>query len=219
MKRAELASKIDHTILKCDTSAADVDRVCAEAIELGCAAVCVNGRWVTRVVERLAGRGVKTAAVIGFPLGAMATEIKVAETKQVVRDGAVEVDMVMDVGAIKDRDYDRLRKDIRAVVEAAGAAAVKVIVETAVLDGTEKTRAAIIAADAGAAFVKTSTGFGGAGASIADVRMFHEIVGKKVQIKASGGIKAAQQAIDLLDAGASRLGVSGTVALLGGLAV
>lgn len=217
MNRAELAARIDHTILKADATAAQVDRLCDEALGLGCASVCVNSARIARVAERLRGSAVLPCVVVGFPLGAMSTEAKVMETALAVAAGAREVDMVIHVGALKDGDHDAVRTDIAAVVEAAGDAPVKVILETCLLTDDETSRACELAVEAGAAFVKTSTGFSTGGATVDDVRRMKAAVAGRARVKASGGIRDTATALQMLEAGADRLGLSASVAVVEGL--
>ncbi|MBI4879543.1 MAG: deoxyribose-phosphate aldolase [Planctomycetes bacterium] len=218
MNRAELAARIDHTLLKPDATAAQIREACAEARAAGCAAMCVNGGRVALARQALAGSRVAIAAVVGFPLGAMATEVKAAEAARALADGASEIDMVMQLGAFRDGDHEWVKRDVAAVVAASGAALVKVILETGLLADEEKVKAALLAVAAGAHFVKTSTGFGGGGATVADVRLLRQAVGTRARIKASGGIKDAPTALALIEAGADRLGMSATAAVLAGLA-
>lgn len=214
MNRAALAARIDHTILKADATRAAVTKVIDEARAYGCASVCVNGKHVAFVARALADSKVLTCAVVGFPLGAMDSRAKAQETAGVVVAGAREVDMVIDVGALKDGDDARVRDDIRAVVEAAGDVPVKVILETCLLTNDEKVRACRAAVDAGAAFVKTSTGFSTGGATQDDVRLMRATVGTRCKVKASGGIRDLATALAMIEAGADRLGLSATVAIL-----
>lgn len=217
MNRAALAARIDHTILKADATRAAVTKVVDEARAYGCASVCVNGKHVAFVARALAGSSVLTCAVVGFPLGAMDSRAKAQETASVVAAGAREVDMVLDVGALKDGDDARVRDDIRGVVEAAGGVPVKVILETCLLTHDEKVRACEASVAAGAAFVKTSTGFSTGGATLDDVRLMRTTVGTRCKVKASGGIRDLQTALAMVEAGADRLGLSATVAILGAL--
>ncbi|MBL8766582.1 MAG: deoxyribose-phosphate aldolase [Planctomycetes bacterium] len=214
MNRAELAARIDHTILKADATRDAVAKIVDEALRYRCASVCVNGKHVPFVAARLAGSPVLTCAVVGFPLGAMDSRAKAQETAGVVAAGAREVDMVLDVGALKDRDDARVRDDIAAVVAAAGAVPVKVILETCLLTNDEKVRACEASVAAGAAFVKTSTGFSTGGATLDDVRLMRASVGTRCKVKASGGIRDLAAALAMIEAGADRLGLSATVAVL-----
>ena len=216
MNRAELVAAIDHTLLKPDASWSQIAAVCDEAKRFGVASVCVNGARVVDAVAALAGSDVPVAAVVGFPLGAMATEMKAAEAAQVVEDGAREIDMVLNVGWAKDGDWDAVRTDIAAVV-AAGGVPVKVILETCLLTDDEKRRACEVSVETGAAFVKTSTGFAGGGATVEDVRLMREVVGDRARVKASGGMRDTAAALAMIEAGADRLGMSATVAVVEGL--
>lgn len=203
----------DHTILKADATRADVERVCREAAQYGFMSVCVNSFYTAFVAERLKGSGVKVCTVIGFPLGQMSTRAKAAETGIAVEDGADEIDMVINVGALKDRDYETVLTDIRQVKEACGGALLKVIIETCLLTEEEKVKACELAVEAGADFVKTSTGFSTGGAVCEDVALMRRIVGESVGVKASGGIRDTQTAERMVEAGASRLGTSATIAI------
>lgn len=203
------AQYMDHTVLKIATTTETLKRFCDEAKEYGFASVCVNPCNVPYVAGQLRGSGVKTCAVIGFPLGANTTFIKAMEALEAVKNGAEEVDMVINVGRLKDGDDDYVRKDIRAVVDAAHPQAlVKVIIETCVLTDEEKVRACTLAKEAGADFVKTSTGFGTGGATAADVRLMKQTVGDNVQVKASTGINNRKICDEMLAAGAVRMGTS-----------
>lgn len=217
MNRADLASKIDHTLLRPDATSEDIRAICNEALEVSCASVCVNGVWISEVAAILKGSPVMTAGVAGFPLGAMSAVAKAMEAAQLVRDGVQEIDMVMNVGALIEGDHERVLEDIRAVVTAAESAAVKVILETCLLDNEQKVTASRIVVEAGAAFVKTSTGFSSGGATVEDVRLLRKTVGETAQVKASGGIRDTRTALAMLEAGADRLGMSATRAVLDGL--
>ena len=215
---ADLAGYIDHTLLRPDATAADIDRLCREAVEHRFAAVCVNPSWVRRAARNLAGSAVRVASVVGFPLGAHAPEIKALEARRALRDGAREIDMVIDVGALKSGDYERVRRDIAGVADAcreAGAAS-KVILETGLLTDEEKVIASRLAREGKADFVKTSTGFGPGGATVYDVALMRAAVGPRMGIKASGGIRSAEQAREMIAAGATRIGASAGVAIVGG---
>ncbi len=210
----EYARYVDHTVLKADTVRATVARFCDEARRYRFAAVCVNPCWVAFARERLTGAGVKVATVIGFPLGASTPATKAFEAKDARAAGADELDMVINIGALKDRDDDLVVRDIRGVVLAAEGAPVKVIIETSALTEEEKERACRIAAQAGAAFVKTSTGFGAGGATPQDVALMKRVVGPSVQVKASTGVKTREDADRLIAAGATRLGTSSGPAIV-----
>jgi deoxyribose-phosphate aldolase len=215
MDIAELASHIDHTVLRPDARQVDVERACQVARELGCAAVCVNAIHVALATRLLLGSPVLVVGVVGFPFGATYTAVKVLETELAIQHGADEIDMVLAIGQLKDEKFDLVESDIAAVVHAAGGRPVKVILECGLLSDAQKQRGAEIAVKAGAAFVKTSTGFLGSGATVHDVTLLHEVVGTRVSVKATGGIRFFEDAVALLDAGASRLGASRTEAVLG----
>lgn len=209
-----IASYIDHTILRPQATEEDVKRYCAEAREHGFHSVCVNSCHAALVSKELSGSGVATCCVVGFPLGAMTAAAKAYETKTAVSDGADEIDMVINIGALKEGRDELVREDIRAVVEAARPAIVKVIIEACLLSDEEKVRACRLSEEAGAAFVKTSTGFSAGGATVEDVRIMKETVGDRLKVKASGGIHTAEFARELIEAGADRLGVSAGMKLL-----
>lgn len=210
-----IAQFIDHTMLKADAGKAVILQYCEEAICHGFASVCVNSCYVKTVAEKLSGSKVKTCSVIGFPLGAMSTAAKAFETAQAVRDGAEELDMVINIGALKDGNDAYVLEDIARVVEAADHKIVKVIIETCLLNKEEKERACRLAVKAGADFVKTSTGFSTGGANEADVRLMKNTVGSAAKVKASGGIRTAEFAEKLIAAGADRLGAGNGLLLLG----
>lgn len=210
----ELVSYIDHTLLKADAAVDDIVRLCEEAAEYHFAAVCVNPAYVALAAHLLKGTSVKTATVVGFPLGATPTAVKVYETQTAVADKADEIDMVMNIGAVKSGQWQAVIDDIRAVVAAADGNVVKVILETGLLTEAEKRQACQAVVAAGAHYVKTSTGFGPGGATVADILLFKEEVGNKAGIKASGGVRTREQAEALIAAGATRLGTSAGVALV-----
>ncbi len=210
-----LASYIDHTLLKPGATVEDIITLCAEAEQYKFAAVCVNPVYVDLAAHCLAGTGVKTATVIGFPLGATFTKTKVAEAKEAVLRKANELDMVINIGAAKAGLWEAVTDDIRQVVEAADGAVVKVIIETGLLTDDEKRQACQAVMDAGAQFVKTSTGFGSGGATVEDIRILKQAVGEKIGIKASGGIRTLEQAKELIAAGATRLGTSAGIVIAG----
>jgi deoxyribose-phosphate aldolase len=212
---ADLAPLIDHTLLGKKAAAGEVDQACAEALRRGFAGVCVRGEHVARVAAALAGSRVLPVAVVDFPLGEGTTGERVRETEEVVRAGAREVDAVVALPALLALDHRAVLEDLRAVVAAAGPAAVKVILETCRLGPEQRAAGAALAAAAGAAFVKTSTGFGGGGATEKDVRLLRATVGRAVGVKASGGIRTAREALAMVRAGASRLGCSASVAIVG----
>ncbi|HMM21985.1 MAG TPA: deoxyribose-phosphate aldolase [Selenomonadales bacterium] len=209
----DLAKYIDHTLLKADATVDDVAALCAEAAEHGFAAVCVNPVYVDMAAHLLAGTGVKVATVVGFPLGATFTEVKVLETRAAVLRKADEIDMVMNIGAAKAGQWDAVTEDIRQVVAAAEGRPVKVILETALLTADEKRRGCEASLAAGACFVKTSTGFGPGGATVEDVGLLKAVVGDRAGIKASGGIRTQEQVVAMIAAGATRIGTSAGVAL------
>ena len=210
-----LAKYIDHTLLKTDAQRADVAKLIEEAKAYHFASVCVSPIWVSYVSEALRDTGIKTCTVIGFPQGATLSAVKAFETKQAVADGADEVDMVIAVGRLKDSDDAYVKADIEAVVQAAGGKALtKVIIETCLLTDEEKRRACLLAKEAGADFVKTSTGFAAGGATAADVRLMRESVGETMGVKAAGGIRSRADAEAMLAAGATRLGTSSGVKIV-----
>ena len=216
LTRTALAKYMDHTLLKPQATAADIDRVVEEAKSYGCASVCVNPYWVDRVARGLAGTDVKTCTVVGFPLGATTTTDKVAETRTALANGADEIDMVVNVGALKGGDDDAVRADIAAVAEPVhmAGALLKVIIETCLLTDDEKRRACTLSLEAGADYVKTATGCSTGGATVADVALMRETVGDAAGVKASGGIRTLADAEAMIAAGASRLGVSAAVSIL-----
>ena len=211
-----IAALIDHTILKADATRADVLRVCEEARQFSFASVCVNGSWVPLVADQLSGTSVRVCTVIGFPLGAMSAAAKRAESEIALRDGATELDMVIDVGALKGADYHLVRRDIGGVVDAAHSAGaiVKVIIETALLSAEEKATACRISVEAGADFVKTSTGFAASGATVEDIALMRSVVGPEIGVKASGGIRTLEHLRAMVAAGASRVGASASVSII-----
>jgi deoxyribose-phosphate aldolase len=216
---AELAPLIDHTLLKADATEAELRRWCAEALEHRFCSVCVNPGNVALVAGLLAGSGVKTCSVVGFPLGATTPDSKAAETADAVRNGAEEIDMVINIGALKDGRLDAVRADIAAVRAACPGRVLKVIIETSLLDDAQKRTACRLAAEAGADFVKTSTGFSTGGATVADVALMRGVVGEALGVKASGGVRTWDGALALIAAGASRIGASSGVALVTGAPV
>lgn len=208
----EINKLIDHTILKPDATKEEVQRVCAEAIQYHFASVCVNSCYTRLVHETLKGTGVKTCTVVGFPLGA--TSVKPLEASRAVFDGADEIDMVMHLGALKQKDYRAVRMDMESVIEASEYALVKVIIETCLLTDDEKKRACELAVLAGADFVKTSTGFSTGGASAEDVALMRQTVGSDIGVKASGGIRTLEDALRMVEAGANRIGTSAGIAIV-----
>lgn len=213
----QIARYIDHTLLKPESAQADIIQLCKEAKQYQFATVCVNPFWVKTAAEELKGSGVGVATVIGFPLGATSTFTKVAETRDAIASGATEVDMVINIGALKSKDEMAVYQDIRQIVRAAnGQALVKVIIETGFLTDEEKKRACMIAKEAGADFVKTSTGFGPGGATVEDIKLMRETVGPEIGVKASGGVRDFETAKAMIDAGATRIGASSGVAIAKG---
>ncbi len=212
----DIAGIIDHTILKPDSTAADVQKICAEARRYHFASVCVNPYWVPLAAFELRDSAVKVCAVAGFPLGANTTVIKVAEAVQATRDGAREIDMVLNIGEFLSGNDAAAGSDIRAVAEAAhaGGAVLKVILETALLNDDQKVRACELAKIAGADFVKTSTGFGPGGATAADVVLMRRTVGPDMGVKAAGGIRTLEDLQAMVDAGANRIGASASVKII-----
>ncbi|MBI3160045.1 MAG: deoxyribose-phosphate aldolase [Chloroflexi bacterium] len=209
---------IDHTLLKPDATADQIAQLCFEARKYGFASVCVNPAFVKLCADLLKGTPVKVCTVIGFPLGASATDVKVFETETALRDGATEIDMVINIGALKARDHDPVARDINGVVRAAHAAGalVKVIIETSLLTNEEKVAACLLAKEAGADYVKTSTGFAGGGATVEDVALMRRVVGPKMGVKASGGVKDYDDAQSLIAAGATRIGASAGIKIAQG---
>jgi len=211
-----IAKLIDHTLLKPDATRDDIRRVCAEARKYGFASVCLNSYWVPLAARELAGTGVKVCTEAGFPLGACATSVKVAEAEQAVRDGAQEVDMVINVGALRSGDLNAVKDDIQAVAGACHrhGAILKVILETALLDDMQKAVACALAKMANADFVKTSTGFGPAGATAEDVALMRKVVGPEMGVKAAGGIRTLEDLKKMTAAGATRIGASASVKIV-----
>ena len=212
-----LAKYIDHTLLKATATEEQIAKLCEEAKQYRFASVCVNTCYVPEAAKLLAGSGVKTCCVVGFPLGAMSTEGKVQEALDAVRNGAEEVDMVINVGAIKSGNWEYVRNDIEKVVSAVhGKGLVKVIIETCLLEEAEKVEACRVAQQAGADFVKTSTGFSTGGATVEDIRLMRETVGPDMGVKASGGVRTYETAVAMIEAGATRIGTSNGVAIVQG---
>lgn len=210
-----IAKYIDHTILKAETKREEIKKICEEAKEHGFFSVCVNGANVAFAYEQLKDTDVKVAAVVGFPLGAMTSEAKAFETKNVIDHGAKEIDMVINVGALKDGREEDVLNDIKAVVDAAGdRAIVKVIIETCLLTDEEKVLACKLAKKAGAHFVKTSTGFSTGGATIEDIKLMRETVGPEMGVKASGGVRDLKTSLAMIEAGATRIGASASVSIV-----
>ncbi|MGH4119022.1 deoxyribose-phosphate aldolase [Clostridium sp.] len=208
---------IDHTLLKQQASEEEIIKVCREAKEYGFASVCANAYYTSLVSKELKGSNVKTCIVVGFPLGATTKEVKAFEAKQAIENGAQEIDMVVNVGAIKSNKYDVVKEDIKAVVEASkGRALVKVILETCLLTDDEKVKVCVICKEAGADFVKTSTGFSTGGATVHDVKLMRETVGPNMGVKAAGAVRTAEDAKAVIEAGASRIGASSSIAIVNG---
>lgn len=216
LTQSQLAKYMDHTLLKADATLDGIDRVVAEAKQFGCASVCVNPFWVPYVARLLDGSGVATCTVVGFPLGASSTASKVFETTDAIANGADEIDMVINIGELKAGHAELVREDIRAVAEAthAGGKLLKVIIECCLLTDDEKRLACLLCAEAGADFVKTSTGFSTGGATVADVTLMRECVGPDFGVKAAGGIRTLADAYAMIEAGASRLGISAAASIL-----
>jgi deoxyribose-phosphate aldolase len=209
---------IDHTLLKPDATPDQIAQLCYEARTYGFASVCVNPGYVKLCADLLKGTDVKVCTVIGFPLGASAPDVKAFETETALRDGATEIDMVINIGALKGRDYTLVARDIAGVVKLAHAdgALVKVIIETALLSEEEKVTACLLAKEAGADYVKTSTGFSGGGATVADIALMRRVVGPEMGVKASGGVKDYADARSMVEAGATRIGASAGVKIVAG---
>ena len=214
LTREELASYIDHTLLKPEASREQIRAVCNEAKQYHFASVCVNSCWVPLIAEELKGSGVSVCCVIGFPLGASLSSVKAFEAREAVAAGAQEIDMVINVGAVKSGDWELVREDIAAVNAAKGTAKLKVIIETCLLTDEEKVRVCQIAKEVGADFVKTSTGFSTGGATVHDVELMRRTVGPEMGVKASGGVRTLADALAMIEAGASRLGASAGVKII-----
>jgi deoxyribose-phosphate aldolase len=213
---AALARLIDHTLLKPEAGEEQIRVLCAEAREYGFGAICVNATWVPLCIEELAGTTVKTAATIGFPLGATLPAVKAYEVEQAARLGATEVDMVLSVGRLRDGDFRAVYRDIAAVADAArdNGVLLKVIFETGFLDEEQKIAACVICQEAGADFVKTATGFFGGGATVEDIALMRQVVGSRLGVKAAGGVRTAEDALRMVAAGANRIGTSGGVRII-----
>lgn len=212
----KLNKYIDHTLLKADASQEQIETLIEEAKKYDFASVCVNPTWVSFAAQALKATDVKVCTIIGFPLGANTPELKAFETSDAIQNGANEVDMVINIGALKSRNFDLVERDIRAVVEAAKGTLVKVIIETCLLTDDEKVKACQIAQKAGADFVKTSTGFSTGGATVADVALMRKTVGPNMGVKASGGARSYEDALAFIKAGATRIGASSGVAIMEG---
>ena len=214
----DIASYIDHTVLAADARQEKIEKLCEEARQWKFASVCVNTCWTAFCAEKLKGTGVNVCSVVGFPLGAMCTKAKAYEAACAVEAGAEEVDMVINVGWLKDGKYDLVENDIREVKKACAGKLLKVIIETCLLTDEEKVRACELSVKAGADYVKTSTGFSKGGAKAEDVALMRKTVGKKAGVKASGGIRTYEDAMKMIEAGASRLGCSAGIAIVTGAA-
>lgn len=210
----EIAKLVDHTMLKADATSETIKRYCSEAKEYGFASVCVNTCQVPLAAKELKGSGVAVCCVVGFPLGAMLASAKAFEAAEAVKAGADEVDTVMNIGAMKDKNYDLVREDIKAVVEASQGKVVKVILENCLLTKEEIVKACELSIEAGADFVKTSTGFSTGGAVAEDVALMKQTVGNRAKVKASGGIRTPEEAQAMIEAGADRIGAGNGIALL-----
>ncbi|MBI4925431.1 MAG: deoxyribose-phosphate aldolase [Bdellovibrio sp.] len=216
MNSNELAAFIDHTLLKPGATKEEILKICTEAKTYGFTTVCVNSTYIKLVTDVLKGSKTKPITVVGFPLGTASSASKVCEAKEALLAGAQEIDMVLNISALKGKDYSLVLNDIRQVVETVRPVSVKVILETASLTKNEKIIGCALAKAAGAHFVKTSTGFGGGGATIEDIKLMREVVGPDMGVKASGGIKTYEDAIKMIEAGANRLGTSSSVAIVTG---
>lgn len=215
---AKLPSYIDHTLLKADTNSQSVQKLCEEAVKYGFYSVCVNGVWVPYCKKALAGSDVRISVVCGFPLGANDSGVKAFEAARAAEAGANEIDMVLQIGQLMEGRLDEVREDIRAVVKAVeGQAIVKVIFETGFLNDEQKKAACRLSEEAGAHYVKTSTGFGPGGATVEDIRLMRANVSPSVRVKASGGVRDLQTALAMIEAGATRLGTSSGVAIMNGI--
>ena len=216
MNRNKIAKMCDHTLLKAFAEEKQIEVLCREAVENKVASVCVNPCYVAKAAQLLQGSDVRVCTVIGFPLGANTSDTKAFETRDAISKGAEEVDMVINVGALKSGHMDLVYEDIKAVVDAAAGVLTKVIIETCYLTDEEKREVCLLAKKAGADFVKTSTGFGTGGATAHDVRLMKETVGDSMKVKASGGMRTYEDVLPVLEAGADRLGVSATLEILAG---
>lgn len=216
LQKSQIAAMLDHTQLKPNATIHEIEQVVSEGKEIGAASICVNPYWVSFVHKALAGTGIKTCTVVGFPLGATTTAAKVAETKDAISNGADEIDMVINIGELKAHHDDAVKEDIAAVAQATHdkGKLLKVIIETCLLTSEEIVRACELSVAAGADFVKTSTGFSTGGAKTEDVRLMRKTVGKSVGVKASGGIHSYSEALAMVEAGANRLGVSASIAIV-----
>jgi len=214
LDRSNIARLIDHTQLRAYAALDDIRELCDEAVEHGFASVSINPVWTSWCAKRLRGKGVKVDPTIGFPLGATTPHVKLEEAREAIRNGADELDMVINIGALRSGFADFVEKEIAAIVKAAGNAPVKVILETSYLSNDQKVAVCEMSVRSGAAFVKTATGFGGGGATVDDVRLMRSVVGEKLGVKAAGGIRTFGQVRDLVEAGATRIGTSAGIAIL-----
>ena len=217
MTKTEIASYIDHTLLAPDAGVKQIQKLCTEAVNYKFASVCINPCYVPFASNTLAGTGVKVCTVIGFPFGTSSSEVKAFEAVDAIKNGADEIDMVINVGALKAKNYDFVEKDIAAVVEAANGKLVKVIIETCLLTDEEKTKVCKLAKKAGADFVKTSTGFNKSGATPEDIALMRKAVGPEMGVKASGGVRDTEAALAMIKNGATRIGASASIAIIEGL--
>ncbi|HWL22993.1 MAG TPA: deoxyribose-phosphate aldolase [Ureibacillus sp.] len=211
------ASYIDHTLLKADATQSQIEKLCEEALTFKFASVCVNPSYVKLCAEKLVNSEVKVCTVIGFPLGATTSQVKAFETKDAIQNGATEIDMVINIGALKNKQYDVVLNDIKEVVTAANGTLVKVIIETCLLTDEEKVKACELSVEAGADFVKTSTGFSTGGATAEDVALMRKTVGPSIGVKASGGVRNLEDMKKMIESGATRIGASSGVAIMNGL--
>ncbi|MDN6731481.1 MAG: deoxyribose-phosphate aldolase [Atopostipes suicloacalis] len=213
----DMAQYIDHTILNADATKDEIKKICDEATEYNFKTVCIQPYWIPFAKKELDGTEVGITTVIGFPLGANSSKVKAFEARQAIQDGATEVDMVINIGALKSEDYDSVLADIQEVVdEVAGDAVVKVIIETALLTKEEKVRASELSKKAGADFVKTSTGFSTGGATVEDIKLMRATVGPDLGVKASGGVRSYEDALAMIEAGATRIGASSGISIVEG---
>ncbi|WP_142414829.1 deoxyribose-phosphate aldolase [Hathewaya massiliensis] len=218
MDKKSLCKFIDHTLLKPDCSAVEVEELCSEALKYNFASVCVNPSFVSLCSEKLKESGVKVCTVIGFPLGATTIEVKVFEAKNAIDNGATELDMVINISKLKDKDYDYIREEIKSLAQVCkNHASLKVIIETCLLSEEEKLMACRLSKEAGADFVKTSTGFSKSGATVEDIKLMRNTVGDHMGVKASGGIRDTVIALDMIEAGATRIGASASVKIIEGM--
>lgn len=216
--KQQIARLIDHTLLKPEATLQEIDQLCEEARTYCFASVCINPCWVKRCSQKLQRSGVMVCTVVGFPLGATSTQSKALETQTAVSHGAQEIDMVINVGWLKSREYELVKKDIQEVVRHAGRRPVKVIIETCLLTDEEKVKACVLAKEAGAAYVKTSTGFSKGGATAADIALMRKVVGPKLGVKASGGVRTYEDVVQMVESGATRIGASASIKIVSGKA-